>query len=89
MEAKGSSGQSTAYNTYATMTTTDPLFMGFSHSQNVLKEIIISTREYFSIFIPEVIRLLGFSISLHFVDFSIITNQIIKKPESIRIPRQL
>ena len=71
-------GHSTAYNTYATMTTIDPLFMGFSHSQNVLKEIIISTREYFSIFIPEVIRLLGFSILLHFVDFSIITNQIIK-----------
>ena len=63
----------------------NPYFMRFE----VFKEIIISTREYFSIFIPEVIRLLVLSISLHFVDFSNITNQIIKKPESIRIPRQL
>lgn len=33
-------GQSTAYNTYATLPYTNPIFMGFSCSQNVLKEII-------------------------------------------------
>lgn len=33
--------QSTAYNTYATMSNTNPQFMGFSRSQNVNKEIII------------------------------------------------
>ena len=33
-------GQSTAYNTYATLPYTNPLFMGFSCSQNVNKEII-------------------------------------------------
>ena len=71
-------GQSWVYNRYATTHIINPLVQGFSSYQNVNKEIIISTREYFSIFIPEVIRLLGFSISLHFVDFSIITNQIIK-----------
>lgn len=32
--------QSTAYNTYATMSNTNPQFMGFSRSQNVNKEII-------------------------------------------------
>ncbi len=31
-------GQSTAYNIYATMPTINPLFMGFSCSQNVNKE---------------------------------------------------
>ena len=31
--------QSTAYNTYATMSNTNPQFMGFSRSQNVNKEI--------------------------------------------------
>ena len=33
-------GQSTAYNTYATLPYTNPQFMGFSRYQNVLKEII-------------------------------------------------
>ena len=33
-------GQSTAYNTYATLPYTNPLFIGFSCSQNVNKEII-------------------------------------------------
>ena len=33
-------GQPTAYNTYATLPYTNPLFMGFSCSQNVNKEII-------------------------------------------------
>ena len=42
MEAKGSSGQSTAYNTYATLLPPNPLYQGFSRSQNVNKEIIIS-----------------------------------------------
>lgn len=32
-------GQSTAYNTYATLSNTNPLFMGFSGYQNVNKEI--------------------------------------------------
>ena len=32
-------GQSTAYNTYATLPYTNPLFIGFSCSQNVNKEI--------------------------------------------------
>ena len=35
-------GQSTAYNTYATLPYTNPLFMGFSCSQNVIKEIIFA-----------------------------------------------
>ena len=34
-------GKPPAYNTYATMPTIDFLFMGFSCSQNVNKEIII------------------------------------------------
>ena len=38
-------GQSTAYNTYATLVHTNPLFMGFSCSQNVLKEIIFRKHE--------------------------------------------
>lgn len=43
-------GQSTAYNTYATLPDTNPLFMGFSHSQNVLKEIInLFQRDYESL----------------------------------------
>ena len=33
-------GQSIAYNTYATLANTNPLFMGFSCSLNVNKEII-------------------------------------------------
>lgn len=32
-------GQPTAYNAYATLPYTNPLFMGFSRSQNVKKEI--------------------------------------------------
>ena len=35
-------GQSTAYNTYATLPYTNPIFMGFSSYQNVLKEIIFA-----------------------------------------------
>lgn len=34
-------GQSIAYNIYATLAHTNPLFMGFSCSQNVNKEMII------------------------------------------------
>lgn len=33
-------GQPTAYNTYATLAYTNPLFIGFSGYTNVLKEII-------------------------------------------------
>ena len=33
-------GQPTAYNTYATLSYTNPLFLDFSCSQNVNKEII-------------------------------------------------
>ena len=40
MEDKGSCGQSSAYNTYATPQTPNPLFLGFSRYQNVNKEII-------------------------------------------------
>ena len=40
MEDKGSSGQFSAYNTYATLPNTNPLFPGFSRYQNVNKEII-------------------------------------------------
>lgn len=39
-------GQPTAYNAYATLPYTNPLFMGFSRSQNVNKEIIISQENY-------------------------------------------
>ena len=39
----GMYGKPPAYNTYATMPTIDFLFMGFSCSQNVNKEIIIRT----------------------------------------------
>ena len=35
-------GQLTAYNTYATLPYTNPLFIGFSCSQNVNKEIIFA-----------------------------------------------
>lgn len=38
-------GQSTAYNTYATLPYTNPIFMGFSCSQNVLKEINTQLKE--------------------------------------------
>lgn len=33
-------GQPTAYNTYATLSYTNPLFLGFSCYQNVNKEIV-------------------------------------------------
>lgn len=39
-------GQSTAYNTYATLSYTNPLFMGFSRSTNALKEIGFQERIY-------------------------------------------
>ena len=39
-------GQSTAYNTYATLVHTNPLFKGFSGYTNALKEIIISQENY-------------------------------------------
>ena len=39
-------GQPTAYNAYATLPYTNPLFMGFSRSQNVNKEIIFQERRY-------------------------------------------
>ena len=39
-------GQPTAYNAYATLPYTNPLFMGFSLSQNFNKEIIISQENY-------------------------------------------
>ena len=35
-------GEPIAYNTYATLLYTNPLFMGFSGYQNVNKEIILS-----------------------------------------------
>ena len=35
-------GQPTAYNAYATLPYTNPLFMGFSRSQNVNKEIVFT-----------------------------------------------
>lgn len=38
--AWGTFGQSCVYNTYATPPTKNPLFQGFSRSQNVNKEII-------------------------------------------------
>ena len=42
MEAKGSSGQSCVYNTYAPPSTTNHLFSGFSSYQSVNKEIGLS-----------------------------------------------
>ena len=45
--------QSTAYNTYATMSNTNPQFMGFSRSQNVNKEIIFREREYQEYITPQ------------------------------------
>lgn len=44
-------GQPTAYNAYATLPYTNPLFMGFSRSQNVNKEIIFGTRIYVQILV--------------------------------------
>ena len=46
-------GQPTAYNTYATLPYTNPLFMGFSCSQNVNKEIIFWKREYQEYITPQ------------------------------------
>ena len=39
-------GQLTAYNTYATLSYTNPLFLGFSCYQNVNKEIILFITYY-------------------------------------------
>ena len=39
-------GQLTVYNTYATLSYTNPLFLGFSCYLNVNKEIIFRKREY-------------------------------------------
>lgn len=46
-------GQPTAYNTYATLPYTNPLFMGFSCSLNVNKEIIFQKREYQEYITPQ------------------------------------
>lgn len=46
-------GQPTAYNTYATLSYTNPQFMGFSRSQNVNKEIIFRKREYQEYITPQ------------------------------------
>lgn len=46
-------GQPTAYNAYATLPYTNPLFMGFSRSQNVNKEIIFRKREYQEYITPQ------------------------------------
>lgn len=46
-------GQPTAYNTYATLPNTNPLFMGFSGYQNVNKEIVFRKREYQKYITPQ------------------------------------
>ena len=46
-------GQPTAYNTYATLVHTNPLFLGFSCSLNVNKEIIFRKREYQEYITPQ------------------------------------
>lgn len=46
-------GQLTAYNTYATLSYTKPLFLGFSCYQNVSKEIIFRKREYQEYITPQ------------------------------------
>ena len=46
-------GQSIAYNTYATLANTNPLFMGFSCSLNVNKEIVFRKREYQEYITPQ------------------------------------
>ncbi len=46
-------GQLTAYNTYATLSYTKPLFLGFFCYQNVNKEIISLIGVYIKDFIPE------------------------------------
>lgn len=57
MEAKGSSGQSSVYNTYATPPTPNPLFLGFSRYLNDknFKEIL-----YYK---PQNLSVLGFFLS--------------------------
>ena len=42
-------GQSTAYNTYATLSYTNPLFMGFSGYLNVNKEIIFTIQTSYGV----------------------------------------
>lgn len=46
-------GQLTAYNTYATLSYTNPLFLGFSCYQNVNKEIFFRKREYQEYITPQ------------------------------------
>ena len=46
-------GQSTAYNTYAALAYTNPLFIGFSGYTNALKEIIFRKREYQEYITPQ------------------------------------
>lgn len=46
-------GQLTAYNTYATLSYTKPLFLGFSCYLNVNKEIIFRKREYQEYITPQ------------------------------------
>lgn len=46
-------GQPTAYNTYATLPVTNPLFQGFSSYLNVNKEIIFRKREYQEYITPQ------------------------------------
>ena len=53
-------GQSTAYNIYATLGHTNPLFMGFSGYQNVNKEIIISQEHTICLQTPKNFGFSGF-----------------------------
>lgn len=46
-------GQLTVYNTYATLSYTNPLFLGFSCYLNVNKEIIFRKREYQEYITPQ------------------------------------
>lgn len=46
-------GQLTVYNTYATLSCTNPLFLGFSCYQNVKQEIIFRKREYQEYITPQ------------------------------------
>ena len=50
-------GQSTAYNTYATMPTINPIFMDFSGYQNILKEIIFYNSKRLMAFQKSVLHL--------------------------------
>ena len=58
-------GQLTAYNTYATLSYTKPLFLGFSCYQNVNKEIITKNIKRTSKPL-EIQYFQGFSLCLHF-----------------------